>query len=374
MIYKQFKDIKLSRLGMGNMRLPLSDPNDKNSPIDRKLSFQIIDTALENGINYFDTAYVYNQGDSEKVVGEALSRHPRDSYFLATKFNYGANPNYEEVFSQQLERLKTDHIDFYLLHCLMDSNIDTYLGCGCIDFFERMKKEGKIRYLGFSSHASVATLRRFALARYWDFAQIQMNYLDWEFSTTKEEYDILTTLGIPVMVMESVRGGRLSDLNEECNARLKAVQPSWSISSWAFRWLMGFDNTCVLLSGMSNMEQMKDNLSTFSAENALTAEQSSLLIDVVHDFKKSFTVPCTACRYCTKTCPVGLEIPDLLKVYNDAKYNRWWSARSMSTFSEDKYPSKCIGCNTCKEHCPQGIDIPLYLQKLAKMHESGQLE
>lgn len=372
MIYKQFKDIKLSRLGMGNMRLPSVQPGVPGSPIDHQEAYKVIDLAMASGINYYDTAYVYNQGDSEKCVGEALSKYPRDSYYLATKFNYRANPDYKAVFAEQLERLQTDHIDFYLLHCLLDTNIDNYLNCGCIEYFEQMQKEGKIRYLGFSSHASVETLRRFASVRDWDFAQIQMNYLDWEFKTTKQEYEILTERNIPIMVMESVRGGRLSDLNPECNAKLKAAQPEWSISSWAFRWLLTHDNVNVLLSGMSNLEQVQDNVKTFSAENALTPEQSDFLISVAHEFQKSFTVPCTACRYCTDGCPMGLEIPELLKVYNRAKYDRRWNKDAFAEYESSKLPTNCIGCGNCTSHCPQGIDIPSYMQKLSRLHETGE--
>lgn len=356
---------------MGNMRLPSMDPGVSGAPIDHQKSYELIDLAMANGINYYDTAYVYNKGESEVTVGEALAKYPRDSYYLATKFNYRANPDYKAVFAQQLERLQTDHIDFYLIHCLLDSNIDDYLSCGCIEYFEQMQKEGKIRYLGFSSHASVETLRRFADARKWDFAQIQMNYLDWEFSTTEQEYNILTERNIPIMVMESVRGGRLSDLNPECNAKLKSAQPDWSISSWAFRWLLTHENVNVLLSGMSSLDQVQDNLNTFSAENALTAEQSKFLIKVAHEFKESFTVPCTACHYCTDGCPMGLEIPDLLSIYNKSKYDRHWNNAWLEKFG-DKQPATCIACGNCASHCPQGIDIPSYMAKLARLKETGK--
>ncbi|MCQ2412983.1 MAG: aldo/keto reductase [Sphaerochaetaceae bacterium] len=354
------------------MRLPSTNPGVFGAPIDHQKSYEIIDLAMANGINYYDTAYVYNKGESEVTVGEALAKYPRDSYYLATKFNYRANPDYKAVFAQQLERLQTDHIDFYLIHCLLDSNIDDYLTCGCIEYFEQMQKEGKITYLGFSSHASVETLRRFADVRKWDFAQLQVNYLDWEFKTTKEEYQVLTDRNIPIMVMEPVRGGRLSDLNSECNAKLKAAQPDCSISSWAFRWLMNQKNILVILSGMSTLEQVEDNLKTFSSEeNALTPEQSELLINVAHEFKASLTVPCTGCRYCTDGCPMGLEIPELLSIYNKSKYDRHWNNAWLEKFGE-KLPSTCIACGNCTSHCPQGIDIPSYMAKMSKLMETGK--
>lgn len=366
MEYRNFKDIKLSVLGMGNMRLPQVDPNDGNSAIDWKEAHKVIDLAYESGINYFDTAYVYNNGESERCLGEAMKKHPRESFYLATKFNYGANHDYKAVFEEQLERLQTDHIDFYLLHCLMDSNIDDYLGCGCIEYFERMQKEGKITYFGFSSHASPETLRRFADARKWDFAQIQMNYLDWKYSTSEEEYNILTERGIPVIVMESIRGGKLSDLGPELNARLKAKHPDWSVSSWALRWLMAHDNVRVMLSGMSSLQQVKDNVETCSSLNALDSEDSSFLEDIAQRIKASLSVPCTGCRYCTSDCPMQIPIPDVLKAYNEYKYVGWGKI-DLSGIPEDCMPSRCIGCNTCRSLCPQSIDIPHYMKEAASV-------
>ena len=374
MIYRQFRDIRLSRLGMGNMRLPSLGEDKWNSPIDYDEAAKMLDMAMKGGVNYYDTAYVYQNGDSERTVGKALKRYPRDSFYLATKFNYRANPDYKAVFAEQLERLQTDHIDFYLLHCLLDSNIDNYLECGCIEFFEQMKKEGKITYFGFSSHASTDTLRRFADAHKWDFAQIQMNYLDWVFSTTEEEYNILTERNIPIIVMESVRGGRLSSLTPELDAKLQEEQPGWSVSSWAFRWLMTHPNVMVMLSGMSTTDQVRDNLKTFEKDNALTPEQSAFLIDVAHEFKKGFSVPCTGCRYCTPDCPMQLDIPALMRVYNDYRYERRWSSDALEGFAADKLPSNCIGCGSCMEHCPQGIDIPSYMKKLARLNETGKEE
>ena len=374
MIYSDFKGIKLSRLGMGNMRLPSLGEDKWNSPINYPESHKMMETALKGGVNYFDTAYVYQNGDSERCVGQGMKGFPRDSFYLATKFNYRANPDYKAVFEEQLKRLQTDHIDFYLLHCLLESNIDDYLNCGCIEYFEQMKKEGKIRYLGFSNHASPETLRRFADTHSWDFAQIQMNYLDWEFSTAEEEYNILTERNIPVVVMESVRGGRLSSLTPELDAKLKEAQPDWSVSSWAFRWLMTHENVIVMLSGMSTMEQVEDNLKTFNDGRALTKEQSDFLIDIAHKFKEGFSVPCTACRYCTPNCPQQLDIPAMLKVYNDYKYERRWDRGAFKDYDTDKLPSNCVGCGTCTEHCPQKIDIPSYMTKLAKLNETGKEE
>ena len=371
MTYNDFKGIKISKLGFGNMRLPSVDGRRGEYPIDYPEAHKMIDLAMKNGVNYFDTAYVYQDGDSERCVGQAMKNYPRDSFYIATKFNYRANPDYKAVFKEQLERLQTDHIDFYLLHCMTERNIDNLLNCGCIEYFAQMKKEGKITYFGFSSHAQPDTLRRFADAYKWDFAQIQMNYLDWEFGTAKEEYNILTKRNIPVIVMESVRGGRLSSLTPELDARLQQAQPGWSVSSWAFRWLMTHDNVLVMLSGMSNMEQVEDNLHTFEKDNALDPEQVAFLKEITHEFKAGFTVPCTSCHYCTPGCPMKLDIPELLKVYNDYKYNRRWED-NLKDVEADKLPGNCIGCGSCTEHCPQNIDVPSFMAKLSKLHQSGQ--
>ena len=373
MIYRDFKGIKLSLLGMGNMRLPSVEGKRGEFPIDYPQAHRMIDLAMKNGVNYFDTAYVYQNGDSERCVGQAMKRYPRDSFYLATKFNYRANPDYRAVFKEQLERLQTDRIDFYLLHCMTERNIENLLSCGCMEFFDQMKKEGRIRYFGFSSHAKPETLRRFADAHDWDFAQIQLNYLDWEFGTTEEEYNILTGRNIPVIVMEPVRGGRLSSLTPELDAKLKSAQPDWSVSSWAFRWAMTHENVPVILSGMSTIDQVNDNLKTFGHENALNPEQVEFLRNITHEFKKGFTVPCTSCHYCTPNCPMKLDIPELLKVYNKYRYNRRWED-GLKDAADADLPTNCISCGSCVEYCPQNIDIPSFMAKLSRLHTTGSEE
>lgn len=372
MDYRDFNGVRVSRLGMGNMRLPSVQGKRGEAPIDYPAAHEMIDLALRSGVNYFDTAYVYQDGDSERCLGEALKKYPRNSFYLATKFNYRANPDYKAVFQEELDRLQTDHIDFYLLHCMTERNVDSYLTCGCIEYFEQMKKEGKITYLGFSSHAKPETLRHFVESHKWDFAQIQMNYFDWEFSTTEEEYNILTEHNIPIVVMEPVRGGRLSTLTPELDAKLKAKEPNWSVSSWALRWVMAHENVHVILSGMSTIEQVRDNLDTFLADNALDQEHMDFLKEIVHEFKHSITVPCTSCRYCTPHCPMQLDIPVLLAAYNKYKFGGEWNPGLLSDIEEDKMPSCCISCGSCIEHCPQNIEIPTYMAKLRSLNLTGK--
>ena len=235
MYYKNFKDLKLSALGMGNMRLPLV--NNEQNHIDYQKAQEIIDYAMSHGITYYDTAYVYNGGDSERFLGVALKKYPRDSYYLASKFHYQANPDYRSVFAEQLERLQTDHIDFYLMHALGINNADDYIESGAVDYFLEMQKQGKIRYLGFSSHAPLDILEKFADHHEWDFAQLQINYYDWNYDNTQEQYRILEERGIPIVVMEPCRGGRLARLNESAEQLLHEAHPDWSVAGWAFRFV-----------------------------------------------------------------------------------------------------------------------------------------
>ena len=365
MKYKNFQQIKLSTLGMGNMRLPAVDPKDPKSPIDYVAAHEIIDHAYEQGINYFDTAYVYNDGESERCLGACMKKHPRDSFYLATKFYIDANPDYEAVFEEQLERLQTDHIDFYLLHCLMENNIDKYLESGAIDYFLKQKELGRISYLGFSSHAGLETLTRFADHHAWDFAQLQINYYDWNYGTAAKEYQILADRHIPIMVMEPVRGGRLATLTPEANALLQAAHPDWSIAAWALRFVKSQPAIQVILSGMSHMDQIRDNLVTFDDEEGLNEEDMATLMKACQMFKDQVQVPCTGCRYCTSGCPMEINIPEYLKLYNTYKVDGPWSLQDAAKIESTGKPADCIGCGACTGHCPQSIEIPKIMEELA---------
>lgn len=364
MLYKDFRDIKLSRLGMGNMRLPSLNPGDPRSPIDWPAAHAILDRAMAEGITYYDTAYVYNNGESERCVGEGMKKYPRDSFFLATKYHVGANPDYKAVFAEQLERLQTDHIDFYLIHCVMDSNADTYLTNGSIEYFLEQKALGKIRYLGFSSHSSPATLEKFASHHAWDFAQIQLNYFDWNYSSTMEEYKILDSKNIPIMVMEPVRGGRLATLTPDAEALLKTAHPDWSIASWALRFVRSLPRVQVILSGMSSLDQMNDNLATFSDPAELSEEDLATLMKACDLFHSQLVVPCTGCRYCCDDCPMQINIPEYLKIYNAYKVGEFGiKGRLQEVSSEGKF-TDCVGCGACTGHCPQSIDVPAIMAEL----------
>lgn len=369
MIYKKFQNINVSSLGMGAMRLPVKE-NEQGTPIDREKAQELIDYAISHGINYFDTAYIYHDGESESFLGQALLKYSRDSYYIADKFNLHANPDYKAQFAEQLSRLQTNYIDFYLLHGIQDHIVDTFLSNGCVEYFEELKKSGKIRYLGFSFHGSPKVLKRVMEERPWDFVQIQLNYYDWTYNDAEELYDILEEYNVPVIVMEPVHGGRLASLTPEADALLLEAEPEKSISSWAMRWVMSLPNVLVTLSGMSNEEQLRDNIGTFEENKPLTEQQKELLIKASDLYRPSVSVACTGCRYCCSDCPKELDIPRLLSIYNKVKMSGVWRLSFLEALEEEKRPPACIGCNACQKQCPQNIDISAHMKEMTELLSS----
>jgi len=375
MIYREFKDKKLPLLSFGAMRLPLL-PNGSDKDIDFELFSKMVDYAMQNGVNYFDTAYPYHGGISEIVTGKALSRYPRDSYYLATKFpghQIGDEYNPAEVFEHQLKKCGVDYFDFYLLHNVCESSMQTYSDerWGIIDYFDQQRKLGRIRHLGFSSHGRLDNLRE-VLDRWGDkleFCQIQLNYVDWTLQDAKAKYELLTERNIPVWVMEPVRGGRLASLSEENEAALKALRKEESIASWAFRWLMELPNVATILSGMSNMEQVIDNVKTFSSQTPLSGEEHELIAKIAAGMQN--TIPCTACRYCCDGCPMELDIPMLLDTCNELRFSASVNTgMRIEALPEEKRPHACIGCGACTQICPQKIEIPERLSELAALYDA----
>lgn len=365
MIYTNINGKQISKLAFGTMRLPLLE--DKT--IDQKQVEEMVRLAIEAGVNYFDTAWPYHGGLSEISISKALSKYPRQSYFVADKYpghQIAEKYNPKEIFEKQLEKTNFEYFDFYLLHNVYENDIDVYEDpkWGIIDYFVEQKRLGKIKNLGLSSHAKSETLKAF-LDKHpglFDFCQIQLNYLDWDLQDAKTKVDILNERNIPIMVMEPVRGGRLTDFGED-NNKLKAKRPDCSIASWAFNWLLNIKGVSVILSGMSNVEQMKDNIKTFTENNPLNEEETKLVFDIVKPLRSS--VPCTKCRYCCDGCPMGLDIPTLINTYNELKVSKSFNATMyLDAIDKDKWPSACIKCGACKSICPQNIDVPNVLEDL----------
>lgn len=364
MIYRDFQDVKLSALGMGAMRLPVVDGDD--SKIDEAAAFAMVDEAMARGVNYYDTAWGYHNGNSELVMGKALARHPREKFYLATKF-----PGYdlsnmgkvEEIFEKQLEKCQVEYFDFYLFHNVCEMNIDAYLDpkYGTYDYLLAQKKNGRIRHLGFSAHGDNDVMKRFleAYGKDMEFCQIQLNYLDWDFQDAKRKVELLNQWNIPVWVMEPLRGGKLASLAPEDEAKLKALRPDEGIPAWAFRYLQSIPSVVVTLSGMSNMEQMKENIATFETDKPLNETELETLHAIAQGMVKKIVLPCTACHYCTSHCPQGLDIPNLLSLYNEHCFTQggFIAPMALSAIPADKQPSACIGCRSCEAVCPQGIKI-----------------
>lgn len=370
MIYNDFLGNKVSRLGMGNMRLPTKG-SDAWGAIDWDVAQKIIDKAYSSGINYFDTAYVYHSGDSELFLGNALKKYKRDSFFVATKFLVTADPDYKKVFATQLNKLQTTYIDYYLIHSVQDSNAPLYLKDGSIDYFLGEKAAGKIKHLGFSFHGTPDLLRSFLAHHKWDFVQIQFNYLDYQFGDAKAIYEILAKENIPVIVMEPIRGGALSKLNDMLCKKLADKNPAWTPSSWALRFVKSFPQVKIILSGMHSVEQVEQNVETFSANEPLSPENLEFLTQIAKDYKATMTVPCTSCHYCCNTCPQSINIPHLLYLYNEHEYlldfMKARTVNEMKAQPEGSRASDCLACGECTKHCPQSIDIPSFMKKIAAL-------
>ena len=365
MIYRDFQNIKLSALGFGAMRLPVIDGDD--SRVDEAAAVSMVDTAMAAGINYYDTAWGYHDGNSELVIGKALAKYPRDSFYLATKFP-GYDPSnwgkVEEIFNSQLEKLQTDHFDFYPFHNVCEMNIDAYLDdekYGIFSYLIKQKQNGRIRHLGFSCHGSMEVLTRFleAYGKDMEFCQLQLNYLDWTFQSGREKVELLDKWGIPVWVMEPLRGGKLAKLDPGSEAELKALRPDETVPGWAFRFLQSIPSVKMILSGMSNSEQLEQNLKTFETDRPLSDDEMKALLGIAKRMLSAGTVPCTACHYCVSHCPQGLDIPHLISLYNEHVYTGggFIAPMALGALPDDKKPQACLQCRSCEQVCPQQIAI-----------------
>lgn len=389
MLFNDFLGDQVARLGFGAMRLPVVDGDQSN--IDQAQLDAMVDAALAAGVNYFDTAYPYHGNRSESALGASLARHPRESFLLATKYpGHQISDSYDPaaIFEEQLRKCGVDHFDFYLLHNVYERSIEVYTDeqWGIVDYFVEQKRLGRIRHLGFSSHGrpdnlaafldygarKYAELRQrdpqtaalFAGENVMEFCQIQLNYLDWTLQRAAEKCALLEDAGIPVVVMEPLRGGKLADLQEPQRAPLEALRPQATPAEWSFRWLQGIPNVKVILSGMSDLQQVRQNCESFAAPDPLAQAEAAALMDVAETLKGG--VPCTACRYCTDACPQRIDIPLMMATYNDLQFQSSFTiSMQMDAVPEGQRARDCIDCRACKRLCPQDIDIPTVLSQLA---------
>lgn len=368
MQYRQFKDVKLSALGFGAMRLPVFDGDD--AKVDKEQTFRMVDYAMEHGINYYDTAWGYHGEHSEEIMGEALRKYPREDYYLADKFpgyDLANMPKVKEIFEKQLERTGLEYFDFYLLHNVCEMNIEQYLDpqYGIIDYLLEQKKAGRIKHFGFSCHGEMPVLEKLLEAHGADmeFCQLQLNYLDWTFQHGKEKVELLDKYDIPVWVMEPLRGGKLAKLSDEHEQRLKDLRPQETIPAWAFRFLTTLPQVKMILSGMSDEEQLHANTATFETDQPLNDNEMKELLEIAAELADEKQVPCTSCHYCVSHCPQGLDIPRLIDLYNEhmlttkAGLLGFIAPMAMAAIPEDKQPAACLHCGSCEKVCPQQIGI-----------------
>ncbi|MCM1570115.1 MAG: aldo/keto reductase [Roseburia sp.] len=374
MIYREFQNLKLSGMGLGMMRLPVIDGND--AKVDEAAAAEMIDYAYRNGINYFDTAWGYHDGNSELVAGRCLSKYPRESYYLASKFpgyDLANMDKVEEIFEKQLEKCKTPYFDFYLIHNVYEGNVDAYLDpkYGILDYLLKQKENGRIKHFGFSAHGSVEVMQRFlkVYGEHMEFCQLQVNYMDWHFQKAKEKVELIREAGMPIWIMEPLRGGKLATASREMEEQLKAMRPEESVPAWAFRFLQAIPGVTMVLSGMSNMEQLKANMETWKEDKPLTEEEFDTLVKLADEETRKGGLPCTACHYCTSHCTKKLPIPELIALYNEHKITGggFLAPMAVASMPKEQHPSQCIGCRGCEQVCPQQIKISEAMKEFSTM-------
>jgi len=368
MNYREYKKdgAKISLLGFGGMRFP-----QKDGKIDREKSQILIDIAYESGVNYYDTAYMYHGGESELFLSEALSKYPRDSYYLADKLPiWMANDadDVDRIFNEQLKKCNTEYFDFYLLHSVNDDVYNKSIKFDVFNKLDEYRKIGKIKRLGFSFHGSVELLEKIVKDFDWDFAQLQLNYFDWTYQNAKRQYEVLVENDLPCIVMEPVRGGALVSLTEKADEMLKTLRPDRSIPSWAMRFVASLDNVLCILSGMTDEAALKDNLLSLSDDEPFTESDLEAVFKAKQMLIESKTLPCTACNYCSD-CPRKIAIPELFRMYNEYKVssNAFSFKENYSELSVDAKPFNCINCGLCVQRCPQSISIPEKLKDVLEL-------
>lgn len=365
---------EISRLGYGGMRFPKN-----GDEVDMDAAVQLLRKAYEMGINYFDTAMVYHKGESEKIFGKAFEPYPRDSYLIADKMSIWLCSDEEDMkarFDNQLKTLKTDYIDFYLVHSLNRNHYKKVKDLHCVEFLQQMKQEGKIKHLGFSFHDTYQVFTQILNDYTWDFVQIQLNYLDWHNQGAEQLYRELERRNLPVMVMEPVRGGYLATIDSERAKPFLELEPQRSIASWAIRWVESLPQVAVVLSGMSDLQQLEDNVATMTHFEPMNEQELAAIDRVVEEIRKVNEIPCTGCRYCMD-CPMGVDIPEIFSIYSQYKIfgkEKAFVQDYEEVVEHGNGAEHCVRCMACTTKCPQMIAIPDKLEMIAKLYAQKKAE
>lgn len=365
---------EISRLGYGGMRFPKN-----GDEVDMDAAVQLLRKAYEMGINYFDTAMVYHKGESEKIFGKAFEPYPRDSYLIADKMSIWLCSDEEDMkarFYNQLKALKTDYIDFYLVHSLNRNHYKKVKDLHCVEFLQQMKQEGKIKHLGFSFHDTYQVFTQILNDYTWDFVQIQLNYLDWHNQGAEQLYRELERRNLPVMVMEPVRGGYLATIDSERAKPFLELEPQRSIASWAIRWVESLPQVAVVLSGMSDLQQLEDNVATMTNFEPMNEQELAAIDRVVEEIRKVNEIPCTGCRYCMD-CPMGVDIPEIFSIYSQYKIfgkEKAFVQDYEEVVEHGNGAEHCVRCMACTTKCPQMIAIPDKLEMIAKLYAQKKAE
>lgn len=365
---------EISRLGYGGMRFPKN-----GDEVDMDAAVQLLRKAYEMGINYFDTAMVYHKGESEKIFGKAFEPYPRDSYLIADKMSIWLCSDEEDMkarFYNQLKTLKTDYIDFYLVHSLNRNHYKKVKDLHCVEFLQQMKQEGKIKHLGFSFHDTYQVFTQILNDYTWDFVQIQLNYLDWHNQGAEQLYRELERRNLPVMVMEPVRGGYLATIDSERAKPFLELEPQRSIANWAIRWVESLPQVAVVLSGMSDLQQLEDNVATMTHFEPMNEQELAAIDRVVEEIRKVNEIPCTGCRYCMD-CPMGVDIPEIFSIYSQYKIfgkEKAFVQDYEEVVEHGNGAEHCVRCMACTTKCPQMIAIPDKLEMIAKLYAQKKAE
>ena len=368
-VRRKFDNTTMPLIALGCMRLPMRDGKIDMVELDKMVEY-----AMAHGANYFDTAYMYVDGKSENAIGEVLKKYPRESFILTDK-----NPAYlvnspsdvHKLFNEQLKKCQVEYFDNYMVHNINKNTIRNYRDNDMYGELLKLKKEGKIKHLGFSFHGDPKMLREVISEHKWDFCQLQLNYLDWEVVNADELYQIADEAGVPVIVMEPLRGGVLCNLPEKAANHLKEKCPNDTQASFGLRWIAGKERVFTILSGMSNLQQLKENVDTFVNYREITPEEEKVGQELAHIIQSGGAISCTACRYCMEVCPRGINIPAIFGLYNMYKGSTAANAAFMFVYNynalkEEQRADKCIECRLCIKNCPQDLQIPKLLKEVDK--------